>query len=448
MPYTAPTLAQARAELAGRLNDPDMVHWLSGELDLYIREAIRVWQAWTAHWRARETFQTTQLQPFYDLGVVLDDLRPMTVTNLDLITEIEYMLLEPPTPTQWTGTDQFTLEKVAAAVENRRDRFLQLTGAVVTRTLAAYAAPADGRLALPEAVLTLRRVCWRPSDTAFLQVLRRTDEFAADHFATAWPTAAIPVGYSTAAAPPLSLQVLPPPSVNGQLDYVSINKGASLTADLTAEVVLGVPDDWAWVVKYGALADLLSADGLALDPVRAQYCEARWEQGISMAQSASVVLSARIAGPGGDAGAVVPIASVSDADSYTPLWQLLAGVPAAVALMGQNLLATVPVANADGYVVSLDVVRNAPVPAVDGDVIELSADLVDTILDLAQAAATFKEGPGQNQSAQALFQRAAGDAGLDLAIQQAAQPSRSPLLLQQRQDELALPRTVAPVEIP
>jgi hypothetical protein len=376
---------------------------------------------------------------------VFPALRGYTVTNWQIITEIEYMLLEPPTPTVWTGTDQFTLSQVNQALQRRRDLFLQLTGAVKTRAVTNYPAPpADGRIDLDETVLTVERAAWRPTTTQFLRILRRHDEWGGDHYRPlTWRTASVttpPMSYSTSATPPLQLQLMPPAADAGDLDLISTSRGALIIP--TVESVLGIPDDYAWVVKYGVLADLLGGDGLQTDLARAQYCQTRWLQGISMATSASVVLSATI----NDTPCL--IAALTDADSYSPLWQLLGGVPQRLILTGQNLLGTVPVANADGYVIGLEVVRNAPVPTASTDILQIGADLYDTILDLAQCAATFKEGGAQNASAQGLYQRAASVAGVTLAIQQASQPARSPLLDQQRVQDLAAPRALDPVEIP
>ena len=444
MAYTAPTLAQAKAALAARLNDVDQVHWSTVELGIYLTEALRVWSAWTSHWRESAALATVQAQAFYDLSTALPTLRPLTVTNWQAVTQIEYMLQEPPTPTAWTGTAQFTLAQVSQALQRRRDTFLQLTGAVLTRAVTAYAASASGKLALDESVLLVHRAAWRPTAGAsnqFLQALRRTDEWSGDHFRRTWVAQGVPIGYSTAGTPPLQLQLMPPPLDAGELDLISVSRGEQFT-DPTIEALLGVPDDWAWVVVYGALADLMGGDGMQADPLRADYCEKRWEQGVAMAQSASSVVSARIS------GVPVSIGSLADADSFSPMWQLLSGTPLRVMLAGQNLLATWPPANADAIVVDLDVVRNAPIPVADADVLQVGADLYDTVLDIAQCSATFKEGGGQNQQAQGLLQRAASVAGITLAIQQASQPSRTGMLEQTRNDTEAAPRSLDPVEIP
>ena len=444
MPFTLPTLAQAQTALAARLNDPGFIHWTAAELTVYIREALRWWNAATAHWRDQDDFNTAALTSFYDLGTVIAPLRARTVTNWDLVTDLQYALWEPPAAGgTWTGTDQFNLAVLSTAIQRRRDQFLRDTGAILTNTVTAYSpAPANGRIDLDEAVLVVRRGAWEPVATgSTLQPLMRTDEWAGTHFAPAWPQSTqLPFCYSTSVVPPITLQLIPPPGADGDLDLVSINKGA--VVDPLVALSLGIPNDFAWVIKFGALADLLQGDGLALDPARAAYCEARWQEGIELCKRAPVVLAARID------GVTCRVGSLADADSYTTTWQVIPGEPRELLLAGQNLLATTPRADAAGpYVIQLDVVRNAPVPTVVGDILQVGQDFYDSILDYAQHLALFKEGPGQVETATGLIQRAAQSAGVALRIQQASQPSRRPLLRQDQQDAQAVARELPPVPV-
>lgn len=441
MPYTAPTLAQAQAALAARLSDSGFTFWSAAELTVYLQEALRTWSCWTSHWRGRAAFPCVQNQPFYDLQTVLASLRPMTVTNHDMVQAIEYALLEPPTPTQWTGTAQFTLAQVSEAIAGRRDAFRQQTGMVVSYAETAVAVPdASGRIDLDETVLSVRRAAWRVTATGVLQPLRLTDEWSLNAYSRTWPTSTQPPSmYSVTATPPITIQVAPPPAGAGTLALVSVDRGDPFTVPATSGL-LGIPDDWAWVVKYGALADLLQRDGLALDPERAAYCQQRWEQGIALARVAPVILDARIDGN------VVRVGTLAAADAYNPLWQLLMGVPREVATAGQTLLATIPVANGN-QTVTLDVVRCAPVPTAAGDVLQVGADIYDSVLDIAQHVALFKQGAAQLRGGLQLLERAASAANVDLGLQQAQQPARAPALAQNRTDAYQQPRELPPVEV-
>ncbi len=434
MPFTQPSLTQAQAALAARLNDPASVRWVLPELTAYIREALRWWNSITSTFRASGAFTLTMAQTFFDLPTVLPALRAYTVTNWELCADLQYALLEPAAAGgTWTGTDQFDLATLNTALQRRRDQFLRETGAVLTQTTTAYTATANGRYALPEAMTNVRHAKWTPNATALGLPLLRTDEWAANHFRPAWISQTTPPRwFSVSATPPLFLQVMPIPATDGSLFTISISTGAALSFAVSS--LLSIPDDWAWVVKFGALADLLQADGLALDAPRAAYCESRWRQGLLLAANSPVVLTGRIN------SAVVTLPSLADADTFSPLWALLSGIPRQLVLAGQNLVASWPSAGGLGpYTATLDLVQNAPVPAVGADILQISQDVYDSLLDYAQHLALFKEGPGQLDTAMALYQRATAAAGIDSAIQQAAQPSRAPLLNQTNQEQHAQP---------
>src|SRR4029077_11076977 len=100
-----------------------------------------------------------------DLPTVLPTTRGYHVTDADLITEMQYALMEPPTPTMWTGTEQFTLQDLIRTLQQARDQFLRETGAVLTRSSVPTFTPnPDGRVSLSDQILQLRRVAWVMAD--------------------------------------------------------------------------------------------------------------------------------------------------------------------------------------------------------------------------------------------------------------------------------------------
>ena len=448
--YTQPTFTEATDALASRLNDISFVRWGQAELQGYLREALRTWNTWTAHFRAQSSFVATMAEPFYDLPTVIPTLREQTVASWELVADLQYALLEPAAPPgTWTGTDQFTLDQLTSAITRRRDQFLRETGAVLTRTITNYPSPpVTGRIDLDESVQIVRRAAWRTTATGILYPLLVTDEWAGTHYQPTWGQSPLaPSAYSVTVVPPLTLQLMPPASGDGDLDLVSINSGTAV--DPLVDTLLGIPNDYVWVVKYGALADLLSGDGLALDALRRDYCEQRWRQGLEQARSAPVVLNAQIGDNTTSPPTPVPcrVASLSEADRYTPTWQLVPSIPNTVLIAGQTLLALNPPPGGFGgpYTVYLDVVQNAPIPLIGTDVLQISKDVYDAILDLAQHCALFKEGVGQLQAAEGLFDRAARAAGITLRLQQASQPDRAPTVGQTQQDRRAVAEQRAPV---
>jgi hypothetical protein len=381
--------------------------------------------------------------------VVLPTLRHYSVTDTEMVKVMEYGVLEPPTPTVWTGSAQFTLQNFTDALQRRRNQFLRETGVVLTRAIATASPPSTGRFALQKNVLGLRRVAWTMNDADYTVIpLLRDDEWAFNHYRRTWPTSPEdpknrwPTGYSTGVTPPLTLQVAPAPVTDGWFDLLEVTLGAPLNP--ATGVLLGVPDDWTWVVKWGALADLLSQEGITYDPLRAAYCESRWQQGIALAQTASVVLAARV----NDTS--VPVESVTDADQYRRSWQTGLDSPTRVLTMGHNIVGVAPAPDAQdglgGYMVTLDVVANIPVPTNLNDCINDGVDLamLDPLYDYVEHLALFKEGPGQLDASMALYTRFARACGITKALDQAAVKQRASILQQTIQNERTHPRLAPP----
>lgn len=391
--YTATTFGQAKAALAARLDDPLNVHWADAELGLYIREALTEWQAMAGYWRDRGTATLAVGVPFYDLTTDLYDsggnlMLAMTVKDSDLVPLIEYHLIEPPT-IPWTGSTQFTLAEVTEALEGARDNFLSETGSVITHSVAAVPPTPIGRFPVDDHVVDVRRVAWLPTlpgpNLAHVP-LWVTDEFAAEALDPNWDlTPDAPEAYSVLGTPPLQVQLVPPPIDNGRCDLLTVNSGATL--DPTVGVLLGVPNNFVWAIKWGALAELLSQDGEPRDDFRAGYCRQRYEEACEVARRMPVVLTAALN------GAPVLPQTVADLDGYRPDWAGSAGAPDAVGLAGQNLIAVAPPPdNALPYSFRADVVRNAVVPAADGDFLQVGREWLDDLLNEAQHLALFKSG--------------------------------------------------------
>jgi hypothetical protein len=436
--YATTRLSEAIRAVAARLEDPTYVRWAEAELQTYVIEALRVWGALTRSFRQSIVIPDDLTSRYLDLPTVAPTVLGQTVTDRDLVSEIEYHLLEPQGYTTWAGSAQFTLTQIVEALQRRRDRFLLETGLIATWHTLAISSPTIGRLALPEAIMTVRHVGWNSADPSLPScALLRSDEWDFGSFAPDWiqnPTD-LPSAYSVSVTPPLQLQIAPPPMVSGLLDMISIDRGAVLAP--SAPTILGVPDDWAWAIKYGALADLLGQDGLSSDLARAAYCEARWRQGVQLASAAPVVLTARI----NDQTAY--LGSVGDADVYRPFWRSELGSPDTVLLAGSNLLTLTP-CNPTGVIASstLDVVRKTPVPQTLVDYLQIGPELLDPLYDYAQATALFKDGPAAVQQAQPLLDRFLRAAGVSAGLATMSSPNRADLEGQTLQDERALPRAM------
>lgn len=374
---TATTINSLVASLGERLADPNNVFWTAAELQANVTEALRTWNAYAKHWRNRFTFQTVAGTAFYDLSQVTGTLIPYTVTDASVIESMEYTLLEPPTASSWTGTDQFVLDDMTLNLQRRRDQFLIETGAVVS--IASQPIASD-TITIPNSLIDVRRLSWSSTGN-FFTPLWRTDETMLNSFSLQWDTTpGQPNYYSVSLRPPLVIQVAPTPQTSGTLSMLLVEAGAVLNG---TGVVMGIPDDFTWIAKFGALADCFGIDGQASDPDRAAYCEKRYQAGIDLAKNASTVLQAQVNG--------IPIqpSTLFALDSINPTWQNGPnGPPQTIAFAGMNILALSPPPD-QAYTISLDVVQNTPIGA-DTDPILLSFDVSDVILDYAQHLSALK----------------------------------------------------------
>jgi hypothetical protein len=438
MPYATTTLTQAVADVSGRLADPTNVRWSVAEITALLQEALRTWSALTGSYRQTVVWPTSASVPFYDLGSIVPTLCGSTLTVADLIAQMELALLEPVNVTGWSGSTQFTNADLVSAIQRRRDQFLLETAMVLTRTTPIINPTMGGRIGLAEAIATVRRVAF--TNSSGTQPLTRDDVWGFSHFAPSFVQQAgrppqVPFTYSVGETPPLVMQIVPPPSDRGTLDLLTVNRGAPL--DPTVPTPLGIPDDWVWVVGFGALADVLSKDGLAADPDRAAYCQSRWTQGVTAAKTRAWVLAARI----NNVDQVVN--ALQEADAFSPLWQSASGRPVTLLTTTGALVALSPVPNAV-FGASADVVVNAPVPVLPTDFLPVGPELLDGLYDYVEHRCLFKEGMPALTSSQSLLERFYALAGLEISLETAQSPNRVALAEQTRRSEGQTPRVGTP----
>lgn len=407
MPYTYKTLGQAVDDLGRRLypsgTGTDPKFWSAAERTLYIQWALRTWNAFANYHRAEFVFQLTPTTIWYDIAdtdIAPNTLRPFTITDVDLYTLIQHMFLEPATGATWTGTKQFDITDLLGAVQRRRDETVGGSSCTAYRKL--YPA-IPGRTFLNDKAIDIRRVAWIPAtntDGFTTLPLFPDDDFGVMSYEPDFTIQdpGTPSTYRRSTQPPLSFDVDCPPAVPGQYEVLTIDAGAALNT--AAPTILNVPDDFGFVVMFGAMADLLSRDSNARDNPRAQYCNMRYRQGLALLQSAPAVLSARMN------NLPVYIDAVQGADHYNPNWQ--AATPAAPGLVltaALNLIGVSPPPAVGPYALTLSVLRNAPIPTANGQMIEVGRDEYDAVLDYAQHLAAFKMGGNEFLSTIPLFKR-------------------------------------------
>lgn len=436
MPYAYTTLAQTLAALATRLYDPTMTRWTQAELIAYVQEALRTWNALTSSFRGDFLFQTNANVEWTNLSTIAGTIRPFTLTDQSIYSTIEYHLLEPQTPTYpltWTGSLQFSLIDLMGATQRRLDEILGVTGCTITAHPLIAALP--GRTYLPDTVIDIRRVAFIASGQVAPGAgyglggygLGPYGGFQPPWYGAValweedlWSKQAYEPGYTTAAPtsspkswlrstkPPLSFDVYDTVGIPGQFDLLTIE--GSTPFSTTAATLLGIPDDWAWVLKWGVLADLLSRESNAKDELRAGYANQRYRQGLALMTDAPAIL-------GMQRGNIpITVDAIRNVDQYNPQWQLAAlGPPVKAVVAGQNLVTFAPITDPgypSPYTMTATVVQNAPVPVATTDFVQVSRDVYDVIVDYAQHLASFKDGGEEFTATSSLYDRFMHEASL------------------------------------
>jgi hypothetical protein len=203
----------------------------------------------------------------------------------------------------------------------------------------------------------------------------------------------VPAQYNVASVAPLVLELDVIPTVPLDYDVILLVAGDVFIPPTAS--LLNVPDDLTWVLKMGALADLLGRDSEATDLPRAAFCRARYTEGLKLMLATPWIMQARINEVSAD------LVSFTEMDTYSPEWD--SGPPdyQTVITAGMDFFTVVP-DPVYALQVTLTVLGNAPVPVANGDFIQCSRDVWDVILDYAQFLATFKQGGAEFASAQGL----------------------------------------------
>lgn len=403
-PYSFLTWLQAQEALALRLNDTAMVRWVKAELILYLAEALREWNclAQPGTWIQDVSFVYTQPNPATlpawqstgnsvnsQVGSNPTSPRTQTLTDSDVYTVAQYHLLEPPTGNgTWTGTNQFSLDDFTQALEGKRDMILQATGCNVA-PISLSLTPGVNRVNLPDStpqsVLDIRRIRYIPA-VGSLSTLWRDDSLAMEYFENAYEqTPGTPMAWDVIGSPPQFITLDALPNVPSSLEVLAMLSGGTITPPTASPLLMS--DDWYWVLKFGMMADLLSQETESTDLERSAYCEQRFQEGLKLMVEMPWLTQARIN------NVPVDTPSVIEADEYDNEWQTNSAAQQGIIRGGVDLFAVSPPIPAGSTVsVTLSLIGNAPIPAADGDFVQVGRDVVDAILDEAQHLAQFKHG--------------------------------------------------------
>lgn len=386
--YAHTTFETAKSLLAARLNDSGMRFHSEPELGFSLVEALRVWNAVTG--QHREQGQAA-LEPGVWMYQLAEDLfngtellRAQTITDRDMVSEIEYHLMEPQGLESWAGGDQYTFDQVLSTVQRRRDQFLADTACVVSSRTDVVTGGSNGIVSMGDNVVGIRRAVFATASGRY-STLRKSDERFALSPASSWRTHGISSAYSVLLLPSLSAQLIPPPAVNGTVESVVVTTGAELDT-VGVGTLLGIPDDLAWGVKYGALADLFR-DQNSTDQGMSEYCENMYKLAVQLGTIMPVVLSAQLD------GVYVNPAAISHTDMRQDGWQgTKRGSPTVLSIVAPDCVGVTPVPDSRPHIATLDVIRTAIVPGNDTDYLQIPREHLDAVLGMAQRTCMLKIG--------------------------------------------------------
>jgi hypothetical protein len=395
VPYTSVKLVDFISQISELMDDISQRYWTYQEIQWTVYEALYMWGAFTAYWRERGSFTAAPTPPafsgpsnpptYYDMSVVLPQLRARTFTLDRMVREIQYMLLESPSGISGSGmSGQVDMDSITYSIRNARNRFVRDVLFPVSHHYPGAPTPvtADGIVDYPQGTMFIHRATWQDSGGSFVPMWRES-AYAMDKSKYLWTLeSGLPRMYSDSDTTPLQLQLMPVPTDQGQLETLTIDSVNLDVADPTS--LLQVPDEWAHAVKYGALSQILSSAGQITDPLRAQYCESRYTQVIEFAKAATSINRALLS------GVPLPLQDLSALDVAFPTWMNDWGKP----FIGGTLfdiLALCPGQLDQTYGVTVDLVRSAPIPD-SNDYIQVGEEELDNLKDYIGHILTFKCG--------------------------------------------------------
>lgn len=435
------SLSTAIQQLGQRLNvvPSSTTLWSEAELSIYITTALRQWNSLT--WKWRQDFAFSSNSVWNSLGSLAGSPRIRTITDTDCYTEMEYMLLEPPSGSVWTGTNQFDISVFSQALQRRRDEMIQignlnqdlLTGIAVSpntvitqlpdtvidvervRYLATMASTtgtatigvqtinvastlgiATGQLVSGAGISYYSTVTSIGSGTVNISIptigpvsgqinfftpntLYRDDTVANEFYEVPLYQQApgTPQTFSLSSEPPLSWQVDVPPNLPGTYEAIVLQSGVPFNPP--ASTLIGIPDDLSYVLQWGALADLLSQEPESTDLERADYCTRRYQDGIKTMLNSPWIELGKVNGQ------AVSVDSIVDLDRYEPNWDANPMTFGPVIVSGGMDWIAAPVMQGIG----VTVLANAPITDSNGN-LQVSRSDWDAVILLAQSRAMFK----------------------------------------------------------
>lgn len=365
------------------------------EMGLYLVEAFRIWNLLTGHFRSTKAVSTTASTIFYDTTLHLQ-----TVTDQNILNEMQYHTLETPDSGASLDSDMWTIGEWVDYVNARMAHFTAETKLILNRET-PFASVIDQQqydlgTAVSTDLLEIHRVAWLDA-SGNSHGLREDSLLTYDRLLPTWTVASAsqePETYIRAGRPQLKIEILPAPSAAGTVDILYTKRPAQLpqTANGTT---LDLVNDFTPYIKWGALADLFAKEGQANDSQKAEYCEARYQEGIAIARA---VLRQQTHQRVEFAGVPLDFETLDSMDMGADGWQVDDSTPTEWMPVGLTQMAVHPAHLAGSGTLDVDGLTSFVIPATDGTFPDLPHSDVEAILDYAHHLATFKQGGQEFQA--------------------------------------------------
>ena len=185
----------------------------------------------------------------------------------------------PPSPSLLTT--MFTSTEIVDSMNRVQQKFLLDTGMHTIRiTFPGLAG--QSQYALPADSTRPRRLTWQDASDLQVRALTQVETWELDQGYQQWPSdQQVPIAWLEDDQPQQVVQLAATPINPGVITLLYVQLATTLTG---LGVALSIPDDWTPYVLWGTLAELLSSDGPAFDPLRAQYAARRYEEGVELAR--------------------------------------------------------------------------------------------------------------------------------------------------------------------
>ena len=207
----------------------------------------------------------------------------MSTTDQQVLSWLQRKVAEPDSSGVSWPTRRWGLDEVLGYMNDRQSRFLRDTAMYLGVTEAPVVAYSPD-VTFDAGLLEVRRVTWLADDGTTAPVFP-SSLWGLGMLDANWPAHAEvrPRIYATQADVPIrKVRIGPLSSNSGRLRIVGVVGGDAVDG---SGQIMTLPDDYIPWYRYGVLADMLGRNGRSQDPLRAEYCRRRFQEGIDVAKA-------------------------------------------------------------------------------------------------------------------------------------------------------------------